>query len=749
MKCSVDPPLPGAFPFSGSRISRWFAGLLNRSDNFTGENMKEPNLSSRVSLPWFCGFMAAFGLAATAPIQAQITSQTITSPDEASLRAAANSGGVINLAFDGTLYLANTITLERDITLDGSGHSITISGNNAVRLFKVAPGVRARFINLTLADGWYIGTNGINKPVLDGEPAYGGAIYNQGGTVDLLSCVLSNNAALGGNGSRNSTNAGVAQGGAVYNLAGALNVTNSSFLSNSVTGGHVDWMSPYWNLAGDGWGGAVYNQEGQVHLDQAQFAFNSATGGGGMLVPDYAAASGYGGALHSSGGSVTVRLSTFASNKATSLGGRGTPSGSGGALCLIDALLTCTESQFLGNVAQGANGGHYGSGEGLGGALFSLGEVNLSRCLFHSNSAIGPFNMGQDQAHGNGKGGAIYALGPLSVTACTFVENLAQGGAGGALYMKPFDGGLGLGGGIYNAFMLHLTDSTFVRNVARGGNSGQGAGGNGNGGAGLGGGLYQAGSADLVNVTMATNLAAGGNIDYSSFDPRPQAGPGLGGAFYQEAGDGHLLNVTLAGNSAAGGTGPGIPAGAGVGGAIYSTNGTIWLGNTIVANSVSGGNAFGPLLDGGHNLSSDNTCAFTNSGSLNNTDPKLGPLADNGGLTLTLALLAGSPAIDAGDDTLAPAYDQRGVRRPQGAHADLGAFECIERAWLSPLTRGANNGWQLRFTGRSNGVYSILRASSLNGPWTPCGTATATNGKGEFLDPEPPAGSAFYRLEER
>ena len=55
--------------------------------------------------------------------------------------------------------------------------------------------------------------------------------------------------------------------------------------------------------------------------------------------------------------------------------------------------------------------------------------------------------------------------------------------------------------------------------------------------------------------------------------------------------------------------------------------------------------------------------------------PLLGPLADNGGPTQTHALLAGSPAIDAGDDTAAPATDQRGVARPQGARSDIGSVE--------------------------------------------------------------------------
>jgi hypothetical protein len=53
----------------------------------------------------------------------------------------------------------------------------------------------------------------------------------------------------------------------------------------------------------------------------------------------------------------------------------------------------------------------------------------------------------------------------------------------------------------------------------------------------------------------------------------------------------------------------------------------------------------------------------------------LGPLADNGGPTQTHALLPGSPAIDAGDNTACPATDQRGVTRPLGAACDIGAYE--------------------------------------------------------------------------
>jgi hypothetical protein len=96
--------------------------------------------------------------------------------------------------------------------------------------------------------------------------------------------------------------------------------------------------------------------------------------------------------------------------------------------------------------------------------------------------------------------------------------------------------------------------------------------------------------------------------------------------------------------------------------------------NTLLANNLPS-NCSGTITDASHNLSSDSSCAFTGIGSMNNTDPKLGPLADNGGPTLTMALLPGSPAINAATAIGAPTADQRGVTRPQGPGVDIGAFE--------------------------------------------------------------------------
>ena len=65
-------------------------------------------------------------------------------------------------------------------------------------------------------------------------------------------------------------------------------------------------------------------------------------------------------------------------------------------------------------------------------------------------------------------------------------------------------------------------------------------------------------------------------------------------------------------------------------------------------------------------LESGTECGFTGTGDLQNSNPKLGPLASNGGPTQTLALLKGSPAIDVIPLTsgLCPATDQRGHKRP-------------------------------------------------------------------------------------
>jgi len=79
----------------------------------------------------------------------------------------------------------------------------------------------------------------------------------------------------------------------------------------------------------------------------------------------------------------------------------------------------------------------------------------------------------------------------------------------------------------------------------------------------------------------------------------------------------------------------------------------------------------------GHNIDSGNTCGFTATGDLTNTNPLLGPLQDNGGPTPTYAIPADSLAVNAGDNAVCPPTDQRGIARPQAGRCDIGAYEYV------------------------------------------------------------------------
>jgi hypothetical protein len=124
----------------------------------------------------------------------------------------------------------------------------------------------------------------------------------------------------------------------------------------------------------------------------------------------------------------------------------------------------------------------------------------------------------------------------------------------------------------------------------------------------------------------------------------------------------------------------------------FANTGAIAIKSTIVANTVSGRDCYNSSISAitsqGYNLSTDGSCAnlLKQASDLTTTDPKLGPLADNGGSTETIALLPGSPAIDAvptadcTDTSGNPVTtDQRGVSRPQGTACDIGAFELQQK----------------------------------------------------------------------
>lgn len=373
-------------------------------------------------------------------------------------------------------------------------------------------------------------------------------------------------------------------------------------------------------------------------------------------------------------------------------GGGGGPGGSGGGIRNAGTL-TLSGTALIDNAAgNGGFGGAGGSAEnpsGGGGSGGGGGPAGGGGGVF--NASTGTLTVAETTIAGNhGGSGGNGGAGGLS-------EN-ANGGPGGP------GSGFGDGGGVYNSGgTLTIADSTIDGNFAgdggEGGNGGPSVSGNGgNGGNGgvasWGGGLVSIGPLSLTNSTIAANHGGNGGdggdggeggITPSSVGGNGGTGGGGGdGGGLVAWGSDSLVNTTLAGNAVGivgvGGN-AGLPGGSAggttltppAGGGVWVPSGPLTLQNTLVA-SNGGGNCAGPgaITDGGHDLSFGDTSCPGISG-----DPELGVLGDHGGPTQTIALGAGSAAIDGVPSSGAgcPPTDQRGVPRPFGAGCDIGAYE--------------------------------------------------------------------------
>lgn len=287
-----------------------------------------------------------------------------------------------------------------------------------------------------------------------------------------------------------------------------------------------------------------------------------------------------------------------------------------------------------------------------GGGIRNAGDLTVFRAEIRDNVF-------------RGDGGGICNSGTLRVTDSRIEGNQAAlSGEGGGIMNLP--GGFALierttltgnasntsgGGGITNLGTMIVVDSVINGNFATA-EPLRGAGGLLN----RGGPINTSPALTIINSTIANNFT--------------DAIFGGGGVANDGTGIVTIINSTITGNRIARDGGGGISAEAGS---------TTTLINTIVAGNEKGDcrsaedSALPQSL--GHNLDSDGSCGLSGPGDLSGVDPLLGALADNGGPTLTHALLASSPAIDAGDDAECPAADQREAPRPAGGGCDIGAYE--------------------------------------------------------------------------
>jgi hypothetical protein len=322
-----------------------------------------------------------------------------------------------------------------------------------------------------------------------------------------------------------------------------------------------------------------------------------------------------------------------------------------------------------------------GNTGGWGGGIRNDGTLTVADSSINTNTAFAQ------------SGGGIANFGTLALDNSTVSDNSTTYSYGGgisnggtltvtnsAVSHNHADFSSSSGGGILNTGTLTVTDSTLSGNSA---------------------GRDGGGIDSLSNLTV-TGSTLSGNSAVNS-DPTRCEGGGV-----DNTGTLALANSTLSGNSTFG-VGGGIANGgtvergrtvtltsctvsgnsAGVGGgvsnvgpqAVTTLQNTIAAGNTA---SVSSPDVVGALSSQGHNLIGDGTggSGFTSTDlvgtSAHPIDPKLGPLQDNGGPTPTMALLPGSPALDAGDNAFAPGpYDQRGPGFPRIVNGtiDIGAFE--------------------------------------------------------------------------
>ena len=365
-------------------------------------------------------------------------------------------------------------------------------------------------------------------------------------------------------------------------------------------------------------GGGIGNTSGTLTLSGVTVSQNTATV--------------HGGGLYSSGGTVTITESTFSTNSAIS---------DGGGISIVTGSLQITGSAVTGNTA-GTDGG----GLSADAAVVTVTETTV----------IG--NTATDDAGGLN----VINSGQLRIFDSTITNNIASGGFGGGI--RSFQSTLGMtrttvsgnqstqsGGGVDNdTGIAEIIDSLIAGNSSTTN----------------GGGLNNfSGTTGISNSTVSGNTATtngGGiqNADQSNLT---------------------LVNSTITANTSTTGSGGGI-----------NNTGLARLGNSIIASNTASTNdelsgAFSTL---GNNLIRDlgSATGLTNqaSGDLVGSasgpvNPLLSALQDNGGPTLSHALLAGSPAIDAGNSDGAATTDQN--RQPRSldgnadgaASVDIGAVE--------------------------------------------------------------------------
>ncbi len=361
-----------------------------------------------------CGALALSAvLSASLPSDAATRTVTSTADSGAGSLRSEISAAISNdtIIFDSGIYnqtivLSSQIAIDKNLTIDGTGAGMTVSGGSATRLFYVYSSSSSLTVTmkyLTISDG---------RATSDGN---GGGIYNRENLV-IQHCTLSNNV--------NERSGGDSRGGAVYSDIGSLTIENSVISGNSAA--HDSEALP-------SYGGAIYCTNGSaLTISYSTISNNQAKTSSG------ASDTAQGGAIYLNSSSMTAAYSSFSGNSA----GTGAENASGGAIYWSGGSSThnisyCT---FSGNSVSAS-----GSGAVYGGAIYLqpfsgayTAVMNLSNCTFSGNQ------ISYASGTGIARGGVAYlnCFSPATVSInfynCTLAGNSSSAasvnnGVGGAV----------------------------------------------------------------------------------------------------------------------------------------------------------------------------------------------------------------------------------------------------------------------------------------------------------------------------
>ncbi|MEQ8799821.1 MAG: choice-of-anchor Q domain-containing protein [Salinisphaeraceae bacterium] len=650
-----------------------------------------------------------------------------------------NNGGVLNVdqtdfsnnqadgesGSGGAIFNGRTETSAGQLTINGGNYN----GNAAVRAGGGIEDASGNSENLRIsgitADGNRTGTVG-NTPANPGNGGFlhvsdstgvttievfggtyrnntaareGGALWNGAGTMVVEDAVIQTNTASG--------NAADDGGGGIFNNGGTLIVRDNTLIDDN----RADGTS--------GSGGGIFNAaNGTMEITSSRITGNSANRAGGgiedaSLVTENAVTltdvtlsgnnggdnPGNGGGLHVTGnGNIVVMNSTIRNNTAAE----------GGGLWNNAGEMSVTDSIIENNTANGD-----AADQGGGGVFNQAGTLIITSSALNGNDAIGMSGSGGAAFNDGDAGDGVMAT--LTIDRSSIFANTSQRAGGGVEnnagtveITRTIIGGMeeargnitgnnpGNGGALHTtgAGDVTIDDSAIAFNTAS-----------------EGGGLWNSagGTLSVFNSTLSNNVATASST----------IGAGLrgGGGVFNDGGTTTLVNVTVTQNDSATN-----------GGGIASIDGaSITANNTIVADNTAasmGPDAFGNVTVDTSFIGS--TAGASVNGEDLNGDAQLDDLSISGNTLIHVAPF-GSPAVDAGNDTICDAApidnrDQRGVVRDfdgdgngiQGC--DIGAVEFTRNPVLTltgngpaevPAAPGDENVTALAFTLTNNTVESV------------------------------------------